>query len=470
MRLYNTLSRTEEEFTPSHDNLVRMYACGLTVYSRGHIGNFRTFVAIDVLRRTLRYLEHYKVRQVVNFTDVDDRTIAESQKAGVPLREYTARFIEAFREDAAALGLEQPEEMPRATDDENIEAMGETIAALERNGHTYRSDASIYFRIATLPDYGKLARLDHSGIKSGARVDSDKYEKEDARDFVLWKATRPGEPTWDPGIGPGRPGWHIECSAMALRLLGEPPIDIHTGGVDLVFPHHENEIAQSEGATGKEFSRFWFHVEHLLVDNQKMSKSVGNVYTVQDVLDKGFRLSALRYILLSGYYRKQLNFTWTGLEQAEEALRRITDFLGRVEALTSGGAHADVTARVKEAVDTFNGALRDDLNTAAGLGAMFDLIRALNILMDNKGVGKGDAPDIIAAFDHFDRVLGILSLRRAEDSTPPIPLAEIDEAIQARHEARRRRDFAEADRIRQELLAKGVILEDSPQGTRWKRR
>jgi cysteinyl-tRNA synthetase len=257
---------------------------------------------------------------------------------------------------------------------------------------------------------------------------------------------------------------------MALRLLGEPPIDIHTGGVDLVFPHHENEIAQSEGATGQPFSRFWFHIEHLLVDNQKMSKSVGNVYTVQDVINKGFRLSALRYILLSGYYRKQLNFTWTGLEQAEEALRRMTDFLSRVDALASGPAHADVTARVKEAVDAFDGALGDDLNTAAGLGATFDLIRALNIMMDNKQVGKGDAPEITAAFNHFDRVLGVLSLRRAEDATPPIPLAEIDAGIQARQEARRRRDFGEADRIRQDLLAKGVILEDSPQGTRWKRR
>jgi cysteinyl-tRNA synthetase len=257
---------------------------------------------------------------------------------------------------------------------------------------------------------------------------------------------------------------------MALRLLGEPPIDIHTGGVDLVFPHHENEIAQSEGATAKPFSRFWFHIEHLLVDNQKMSKSLGNVYTVQDVLDRGFRLSALRYILLSGYYRKQLNFTWTGLEQAEEALRRTTDFLSRVETLTSGPAHGDVTARVKEAVDAFDAALRDDLNTAAGLGAMFDLIRALNIMMDSKQVGKGDAPEITAAFSHFDRVLGVLSLRRAEDAAPPIPLGEIEAGMAARQEARRRRDFAEADRIRQDLLAKGVILEDSPQGTRWKRR
>jgi cysteinyl-tRNA synthetase len=478
MRLYNTLSRQTEAFVPSRDNTVRMYTCGLTVYARGHIGNFRTFVCVDVLRRALKYVAGYRMHHVMNFTDVDDKTIAGAVKAGLPLREYTDQYIRAFRDDAAALGIEAVEDTPRATDDANLVAMAEMINTLGTRGHTYTSEGSIYFRIATLPSYGKLARLDHEGIQAGARVDSDEYDKESARDFVLWKATKKDEPTWDVGCGPGRPGWHIECSAMALRLLGESPIDIHTGGVDLVFPHHENEIAQSEGATGKEFSRFWFHIEHLLVDNQKMSKSVGNVYTVQDVLDKGFRLSALRYILLSGYYRKQLNFTWTGLEQAEEALRRTTDFLGRVEALGAGpstshgagGGHPEVAARVKEAVEAFDAALRDDLNTAAGLGAMFDLIRALNIMMDARQVGQGDAPGIIAAFNHFDQVLGVLSLRRAEDATPPIPMAEIDDAIQARQEARRRRDFAEADRIRQDLLAKGVILEDGPKGTRWKRK
>ena len=253
MLLFNTLTRREEPFTPLRDNVVRMYSCGLTAYARGHIGNFRTFVAVDVLRRALKYQAGFNVRHVMNFTDVDDRTILESQKAGVPLREYTDRYVQAYREDAAALGLEVVEESPRATDPENIDAMGMTIRALEERGHTYRSDGSIYFKIASFPEYGKLARLDHAGIKSGARVDSDKYDKENARDFVVWKATKEGEPTWDPGIGPGRPGWHIECSAMALRLLGEAPIDIHAGGVDLIFPHHENEIAQSEGATGKQF-------------------------------------------------------------------------------------------------------------------------------------------------------------------------------------------------------------------------
>ena len=470
MRLYNTLTRQVEPFAPVRDHTVRMYTCGLTVYARGHIGNFRTFVSVDVLRRTLKYVGGFKMHHVMNFTDVDDKTITGAEKAGLPLREYTDQYITAFREDALALGIEPVEDTPRATDPENLQAMADMINQLGANGHTYQTEGSIYFKIATLSTYGKLARLDHEGIQAGARVDSDEYEKENARDFVLWKATKPGEPTWDCGCGPGRPGWHIECSAMALRLLGESPIDIHTGGVDLVFPHHENEIAQSEGATGKEFSKFWFHVEHLQVDNQKMSKSMGNFHTVQDVLDRGFRLSALRYILLSAYYRKQLNFTWIGLEQAEESLRRITDFLGRVGGLSGGAAHPEVTARVAAAVAVFDAALSDDLNTAAGRAELFDLIRALNIAMDAKQVGEADAPGIRAAFEHFDQVLGVVSLRNAEDATPPIPQEEIDAGIQARQDARRNRNFAEADRIRQELLAQGVILEDGPKGTRWKRR
>ena len=301
MRLYNTLTRQEESFVPLDGRTVRMYACGLTVYARGHIGNFRTFVSVDILRRTLKYFQGYDVVHVMNFTDVDDRTILESQKAGLPLREYTDQWIAAFREDAASLGLEPTEENPRATDESNLVAMCDMIAALEAKGHTYRSDGSVYFKISTLAEYGKLARLDHEGIKPGARIDTDKYEKEDARDFVLWKATKPEEPTWDFGVGPGRPGWHIECSAMARRLLGDT-IDIHCGGVDLIFPHHENEIAQSEGATGKPFSRFWFHVEHLMMDDgEKRSKSLGNVFTVRDLLGHGFRASALRFMLTRLY-------------------------------------------------------------------------------------------------------------------------------------------------------------------------
>jgi cysteinyl-tRNA synthetase len=470
MRLYNTLSRREEEFAPSRDNTVRMYTCGLTVYNRGHIGNFRTFVCIDVLRRTLKHLCGFGMHQVMNFTDVDDRTIAGAQKAGLPLREYTDQFIAAFAEDAAALGLEPVEEMPRATDEPNLRAMAEMIQALERRGHTYRSEGSIYYRIATFPEYGKLARLDQDGIKAGARVDTDNYTKEDARDFVLWKATKPDEPTWDYGVGPGRPGWHIECSAMALRLLGEPPIDVHTGGVDLIFPHHENELAQSEGATGRPFSRFWVHTEHLQIDEQKMSKSLGNVYNVRDVTDRGFRASALRYLLLSIHYRKQLKFSWENLQQAEEALRRLTDFLARLDSVTGPGAHPEIQARVRDARAAFTAALEDDLNTAAALGVLFDLVRPLNTAIDEGHLGDGDVQEVKDAFAFFDRVLGVVSLRQAEDARTPGDAAEIEDLIEARKEARRNRDFAAADRIRQDLAARGILLEDTAGGTRWKRK
>jgi cysteinyl-tRNA synthetase len=337
MRLYNTLTRREEPFAPASDNTVRMYTCGLTVYARGHIGNFRTFVCLDVLRRTLKYLLGYDVRQVMNFTDVDDRTIAGAQKAGKDLRTYTDEYIAAFREDARAMGLEAVEEMPRATDEVNVRAMADLIASLTKNGHTYVSEGSIYFKISTMPRYGQLAHLDPDGIRAGARVDADSYAKEDARDFVLWKASKPGEPAWNIVDPPGRPGWHLECSAMALRLLGEPPIDIHAGGIDLIFPHHENEIAQSEGATGKQFSRFWVHVEYLQVEEQKMSKSLGNTYTIPDVLARGYRASAVRYLLLSAHYRKQLNFTWEGLAQEEAALGRLTDFLARLDTIARPG-------------------------------------------------------------------------------------------------------------------------------------
>jgi cysteinyl-tRNA synthetase len=470
MRLYNTLTRDEEDFVPLRDGTVRMYTCGLTVYNRGHIGNFRTFVCVDVLRRTLKYVCGYGIRQVMNFTDVDDRTIAGAQAAGLPLRDYTDQFIRAFGEDATTLGLEPVEETPRATDEPNLRAMTDLIRALEANGHTYRSDGSIYYRIASFQRYGALARLDQEGIRPGVRVDSDSYSKEDARDFVLWKATRPGEPTWDFGVGPGRPGWHLECSAMALRLLDEPPIDIHTGGVDLIFPHHENEIAQSEGATRKPFSRFWMHVEHLQLDEQKMSKSLGNVFTVSDVLERRFRASALRYLLLSTHYRKQLKFSWDTLTQAEEALRRLADFLTRLDTIATDGAHERIQEQVATARAAFDEAMRSDLNTAGALGVLFDLVRALNSAIDEGGLGRGDVDAVREAFDHFDRVLGVMTLRRQEDARPPVDPAEIERLIESRHAARKRRDFAEADRIRDDLAARGIILEDSAAGTRWKRK
>ena len=470
MRLYNTLTREEEVFEPSADNTVRMYTCGLTVYNRGHIGNFRTFVCLDILRRTLQHVCGYGIRQVMNFTDVDDRTILGAQKAGQDLRSYTDQYIAAFREDAAALGLEPVEQTPRATDEENLRAMVALVQALDANGHTYRSGGSIYFRIASFPPYGRLARLDREGIKPGARVDADTYAKDDARDFVLWKATRPDEPSWDFGVGPGRPGWHLECSAMALRLLGDPPIDLHAGGIDLIFPHHENEIAQSESATGKPFARFWVHVEHLILDNEKMSKSLGNVFTVQDVLARGLRPSSLRYLLLSSHYRKQLRFSWEGLQQADESLRRLTDFLTRLDTVGGGEAHEAIAACVDEARRAFDAALQADLNTAAALAAMFELVRALNTALDEGALGAPDVPAVRDLFAHCDRVLGVIGLRRSEDATRPDDAPDIERAIEERHAARRRRDFAAADRIRDDLAAQGILLEDGPGGTRWKRK
>ena len=470
LRLYNTLTRQEEVFAPARDNTVRMYACGLTVYARGHIGNFRTFVCLDVLRRTLKYLCGHGITEVINYTDVDDKTIAGAQKAGMPLREYTEQWIGAFRSDSELLGIETPEQSPRATDEPNMQAMCDMILALERNGHTYRRDGSIYFRIESLPTYGRLARLDHNGLHAGARVDVDEYSKDDARDFVLWKASKPGEPEWDCGGTTGRPGWHIECSAMALRLLDGAPIDIHAGGVDLIFPHHENEIAQAEGATKETFSRFWVHVEHLFVENEKMSKSLGNVYTVPDIVAKGFRPSALRYLLLSSHYRKQLNFTWSGMEQAEESLRRVVDFLVRLDGLTAQDGSSEIAASVAKAREGFKAALENDLNTAAGLAALFDLVKSGNAAIDAGKMSNDDAALVRSAIDEFDRVLGVVSLRRAEDEKPPIPVEEIEGMIEARKAARQRRDFAEADRITVSLAEQGVLLEDGPSGTRWKKK
>ena len=470
LRLYNTLSRHEEAFAPARNNTVRMYACGLTVYARGHIGNFRTFVCVDVLRRTLKYLCGHTVDGVMNYTDVDDKTIAGSVKAGKPLREYTEEWVNAFRSDVEILGIEMPEHTPRATDDANMQAMCDMVMALERNGHTYNRDGSIYFKIETLPTYGRLARLDQQSLHVGASVDLDEYSKDDARDFVLWKSAKPGEPTWECAGLPGRPGWHIECSAMALRLLDGAPIDIHAGGVDLIFPHHENEIAQAEGATKQTFSRFWVHVEHLFVENEKMSKSLGNVFTVPDIVAKGFRPSALRYLLLSSHYRKQLNFTWSGMEQAEESLRRVVDFLVRLDGVTGQGESEEIEAAAIKARDAFKAALEGDLNTAAGLAALFDLVKSGNAAIDAGKISAADAALVRSTIEDLDRVLGVVSLRRAEDTKPPMPVEEIERMIEERKAAKQRRDFAEADRIRTSLADRGVLLEDNPSGTRWKKK
>ena len=339
LKLTNTLGGKLEPFEPLEEGHVRMYTCGLTVYNRGHIGNFRTFVSQDVLRRYLRY-KGLEVTQVMNFTDVDDKTIVGARAAGLGLREYTQRYIDYFFEDCETLNIQKAEHYPRATDQEYLDAMVELVQKLDARGHTYKSDGSIYFKVDSLPDYGKLSKVDVAGMQAGARVDSDDYDKENARDFVLWKASKQGEDSWDTAIGPGRPGWHLECSAMGMKILGET-FDLHAGGVDLIFPHHENEIAQSEGATGKPFVRHWMHTEFLLVEGEKMSKSKGNQFTVKDLIDEGYSPMAIRYLLMSVYYRQQLNFTRGGLDQAATAIRRVDDFLDRLGEVKRDGEASD---------------------------------------------------------------------------------------------------------------------------------
>ncbi len=461
LHLYNTLTRSLEPFAPLDGNKARMYSCGPTVYNYVHIGNLRSFTFQDILRR---YLHHrgYKLYHVMNVTDVDDKIIRDSIKAGQSIGEYTAQYRKAFEEDAATLRLEPPEQVTPAT--EHIGDMIDLIRRLQEEGHTYESNGSTYFRIASFPDYGKLSKLDVSGIKPGARVEQDEYEKDELRDFALWKASKPDEPAWDSPFGPGRPGWHIECSAMAMKYLGES-FDIHTGGVDLVFPHHENEIAQSEGATGKPFARFWLHAEHLLVDNQKMSKSVGNFYTLRDLLDKGFTAAAIRYLLASVPYRKQLNFTFDGLRAAQTAIERLRNFQRRLEEGGSGeGTNPVVTERAETACKSFIAGMDDDLNTAQALGAVFEFIRDVNTKMDAGEFQSGNVADAVKVLELFDSIFDVLKSKESGQ----VPAEEVESLIAERIAARKARDFARSDAIRDELKGRAVILEDTPQGTRWK--
>src|ERR1041385_102723 len=378
LRLFNTLSGKIEEFKPLENNEVRMYACGPTVYDYGHIGNFRTFVAVDILRRFLRQ-SGYKVHHVMNITDVDDKIIRNSAKAGVPVQQYTAKYEKAFLEDATTLSIEQPQ-LVRAT--EHIEEMAEFIAKLVEKGYAYRTDdGSYYFRIVKFPAYGKLSKKDFAGMEDGARVDVDEYEKDSARDFALWKAPKPGETFWESKIGPGRPGWHIECSVMSMQELGES-FDLHAGGEDLIFPHHENEIAQSESATGKAFARFWFHARFLLVEGEKMSKSAGNFFTLRDLVLKGHKPSSIRYLLASVPYRNQLNFTFEGLQQAAASVDRLRNFRLRLAGTFPEGSSLAITSLAAETSKRLRESLDDDLNTAQAQGALFDMVRNANAAID----------------------------------------------------------------------------------------
>jgi len=465
LKLYNTLSGRIEEVIPEEGQPIRMYVCGPTVYSRAHIGNFRTFVATDVLRRTLKFLGLH-VLEVMNITDVDDRIIQLASAQNTDIQSFTESPTRAYLEDLGTLRMEVPEVMPKAT--EHVKEMVALIERLMARGHTYTVDGSVYFRIASFPAYGGLSRLDVSGIKTGVRVDTDKYEKEDARDFVLWKlkGDEPAWAQWDAPFGRGRPGWHIECSAMSMKYLGET-FDIHCGGIDLIFPHHENEIAQSECGTGKLFAKHWMHVDHLLVENETMSKSKGNVYNIPDLLAKGFRSDQIRYMLAQSHYRKAFNFTWEGLAQVETALLRIHTFWNRMLEITEGaGSPADPTvgAAATSAASAFEAALVSDLNAPEALAAVHGLVSQGNTLADRGVVNVAGASVLLGALKRMDEVFACFE-------PPPGDALSADEQslFDARQDARKRRDFAAADAARKALQEKGVVIEDTARGTRWKR-
>ncbi len=505
LRLHNTLTRQVEEFKPLEGNSVRIYTCGPTVYDYAHIGNYRTFVFQDVLRRHLKY-RGFQLRHVVNLTDVDDNTIRNSRSAGVPLRAYTDKYVEAFQIDRQLLNLEDPEFLVRATD--HIEEMVKLIQTLIDRGYAYASEGSVYFKVGAFPHYGQLTQIDLTGVRAGARVDTDKYDKADARDFVLWKAAKEGEPFWETPFGPGRPGWHIECSAMSMKYLGET-FDIHSGGSDLIFPHHENEIAQSEAATGKPFVKVWLHAEHLIVNGEKMSKSLGNFYTLRDLIGKGYKPSAIRYLLTSVPYRKPLNFTFDGLHQAQQSIDRLRNFCFRLtkESFPPGESPA-LQARAHEARQKFEAALDDNLNTAEALGAIFDMVRDGNTAMARGEFRDTDRGAFLDTLERWDRIFAVLddndhaklvklgflkpvavtltdtvatageeALRHevgdgqaASAVLETLSEEEIGRLIAERAAARRKGDYARSDEIRASLLRAGVILEDTKAGTRWKRK
>ena len=464
LRFYNSLSQQLEPFTPQDGKTVRMYTCGPTVYHYAHIGNLRTFTFQDILRRWLR-ASGFALNNVMNITDVEDKIIRTAMAQGKTLREYTAQYEEAFLEDMATLRLERPERVVRAT--EHIDEMVDLIQKLGEKGFTYESDGSTYYRISKFPEYGKLSHNDFGGMIAGARVDVDEYDKDDARDFVLWKQKKEGEPSWDTPIGDGRPGWHIECSAMAMKYLGST-LDIHAGGIDLQFPHHENEIAQSEAVTGKQFAKFWLHAEHLIVEGQKMSKSLGNFYTLRDLLELGYAPETVRFLLESVPYRNKLNFTMDGVKAAATAIERLRNFELRLKTEKFGpDSNAASQERSAAAVVRFREAMDDDLNTAGALGVVFEFLRDTNSAMDG---GKFLAENVASAqalLGLFDSVFDVMRPTTVAGGMS-------DEAVEAlsaeRVAAKKARNFGRADEVRAELDAQGIVLEDTKDGPRWKRK
>jgi cysteinyl-tRNA synthetase len=492
LRLFNTMSSQIEEFRPLRDREVRMYACGPTVYDYGHIGNFRTFVAVDLLRRFFRQ-SGYTVRHVMNITDVDDKIIRNAARDGVSVQQYTAKYEKAFLEDSAMIGIEEPI-LVRAT--EHIPEMAAFVATLVERDIAYRTDdGSYYFRIAKFPEYGKLSKKDFSNMLDGARVDVDEYDKDSARDFALWKAPKPGEASWNTPIGPGRPGWHLECSVMSMEELGES-FDLHAGGEDLIFPHHENEIAQSESFTGKPFANFWFHARFLLVEGEKMSKSLGNFFTLRDLVLKGHKPSSLRYLLTSVPYRNQLNFTFDGLKQAAVSVERLRNFRLRLSSgILAEGSTPEMQSLAPQAVARMTAALNDDLNTAQAQAAIFDMVRQANAAFDTGGIKKDDVAPLLAALVKFDEIFAVLDdddgpkmkrvlewalaegrekeisneLREAIQSGQ-LSDADIEKKIAEMKAARAARDFKTSDAIRAELAEAGILVEITKDGIRWRRK
>ncbi|MCX6604474.1 MAG: cysteine--tRNA ligase [Acidobacteria bacterium] len=464
LRFYNSLSQQLEPFTPQDGKTVRMYTCGPTVYHYAHIGNLRTFTFQDILRRWLR-ASGFALNNVMNITDVEDKIIRTAMAQGKTLREYTAQYEEAFLEDMATLRLERPERVVRAT--EHIDEMVDLIQKLGEKGFTYESDGSTYYRISKFPEYGKLSHNDFGGMIAGARVDVDEYEKDDARDFVLWKQKKEGEPSWDTPIGDGRPGWHIECSAMAMKYLGAT-LDIHAGGIDLQFPHHENEIAQSEAVTGKQFAKFWLHAEHLIVEGQKMSKSLGNFYTLRDLLELGYAPETVRFLLESVPYRNKLNFTMDGVKAAATAIERLRNFELRLktEKFAPGGEAAS-EERTAAAVTRFREAMDDDLNTAGALGVVFEFLRDTNSAMDGGKFLAGNVASAQGLLNLFDSVFDVM---RPTTVAGGISDEAVEALIAERVAAKKARNFGRADAVRAELDAQGIVLEDTKDGPRWKRK
>lgn len=464
LRLYNTLTLKVEEFQPADGKTVRMYSCGPTVYNYAHIGNLRTFTFNDTLRRWLAY-RGFVLDHVMNITDVEDKIIRKSMELGVPMTEYTLKYEKFFLEDMATMRLEKPERITRAT--EHIHEMVELIEQLQDKGFTYDSEGSVYYRISKFPEYGKLSHNDFSGIQAGARVDNDEYDKDDARDFVLWKARKGEEPYWDAPFGAGRPGWHIECSAMAMKYLGST-LDIHTGGVDLAFPHHENEIAQSEGATGKPFARFWIHCEHLNVDMQKMSKSIGNIYTLRELVEMGHAPEALRFLLMSVPYRKKLNFTLDSLKGAQTSIERLRNYKLRLETdKLAEGVNAAVVELTAKALEKFEASMDDDLNTAEALAAVYEYVRETNTLLDRGEFLAGNREAALHLLTQFDKVFDVL---RVTEAAGGLDDAAIEALVAERTAAKKAKQFGRADEIRNQLLEAGIVIEDTKDGVRWKRK